>query len=1048
MVCSSCGRENNADARFCGACGAELDAELSDAETRRVVTIVFTDVAGSTALGERLDPESLRRVMWRYFDTMQATLERYGGTVEKFIGDAILAVFGVPAVHEDDALRAVRAAFEMSEALERVNEELAREHGVRIATRTAINTGEVIVGDTATDQKLATGDAVNVAARLEQAAQPGEVLLGEATYRLVADAAVVEAAPAVEAKGKSQPLAAWRLLGLRPDVPAFARPTAAPFVGRERELDELRRAFDTAVRESSCSLATIAGPPGIGKSRLARELVRSLEKDARVVVGRCIAYGEGITYLPLAEVVREVAGADPEPALARLLTNVERGPIATQRIAGAIGARDEAGSPEETAWAFRRLFETLAASRPLIIVVDDIHWAEPTLLDLLEYVLGFSSGAPILLLCLARPDLFDVRPSWAAPRPRATLVSLSPLTDNESEDLIDGLMHEGDVASGLRDRIVGAAEGNPLFVEQMLAMLADDPHAADEAVPATIHALLAARIDRLEPGERTVLQRASVEGRLFHRGAVAELLSPHAADGLGGILLALTRKELLRPDRSLFEGDDAFRFNHVLIRDVAYASLPKELRADLHARLASWLEAHAGAQVTGQDEIVGYHLEQAYLNRAELGRIDAEARALALKGGQLLGHAGRRALDRDEFAVAASLLERACRLLAIEPAERAALLTDLGRALRGTGALDAADAALAEAIEDATRHGDEATELRAEMERAHVAFMRAPPEPDALRVIARRAIAVFEPIGSDADLADAWQLMGMAELAARDRGAQLVALQRGRRHALASGDTRRQIESWNELGGAMLFGRTPVDDVLPFLDEELAWARERGLPAVEADALLGGPYLYARLGRFDEARDQLARSKAICRELGIAYGLAEAHMAGAEMEMLAGDAEAAERELREAIRVTTDMGALHYVSLYRTRIAHVLVAQGRDDDALAQLEQARQHIHGEAPSWKAARARVLARRGQTEEAVTLAGEAVASMARTGDITKHAETLADLAEVLREHGDLAGAGDALKEAVALHEEKGNVLPAERCRQLLATFAAGGRPATKL
>ncbi len=923
MVCSSCGRENNADARFCDACGAELDAQLSGAETRRVVTIVFTDVAGSTALGERLDPESLRRVMWRYFDTMQATLERYGGTVEKFIGDAIMAVFGVPAVHEDDALRAMRAAFEMSEALEHLNKDLAREHGVRIATRTGINTGEVIVGDTATDQKLATGDAVNVAARLEQAAQPGEVLLGEATYRLVADAAVVEATPAVEAKGKSQPLAAWRLLGLRPDVPAFERPIAAPFVGRERELDELRLAFDTAVQESACAIATIAGPPGIGKSRLARELVRSLEKDARVVVGRCIAYGEGITYLPLAEVVHEVAGADPEPALARLLANVERGPVATRRIAGAIGARDEAGSPEETAWAFRRLFETLAASRPLIIVVDDIHWAEPTLLDLLEYVLGFSSGAPILLLCLARPDLFDVRPSWAAPRPRTTLVSLSPLSDDESEHLIDGLMHEGDVATGLRDRIVGAAEGNPLFVEQMLAMLADDPHAADEAVPATIHALLAARIDRLEPGERTVLQRASVEGRLFHRGAVAELLSPHAVDGLGGILLALTRKQLLRPDRSLFEGDDAFRFNHVLIRDVAYASLPKELRADLHARLASWLEAHSGAQVTGQDEIVGYHLEQAYLNRAELGRIDAEARALALKGSQLLGHAGRGALDRDEFAVATSLLERACRLLAIEPAERAALLTDLGRALRGTGALDAADAALAEAIEDATRHGDEATELRAEMERAHVAFMRAPSEPETMRVIARRAIAVFEPIGSDADLADAWQLMSMAELAARDRGAQLVALQRGREHALASGDTRRQIESWNELGGAMLFGRTPADDVLAFLDEELAWAHERGLPAVEADALLGGPYLYARLGRFDEARDQLERSKAICRELGIAYGLAEAHMAGAEMEMLAGDAEAAERELRDAIRVTTDMGALHYVSLYRTRIAHV-----------------------------------------------------------------------------------------------------------------------------
>jgi len=1046
MICSSCGRENDADARFCHACGAQLGAQPSDAETRKVVTVVFTDVADSTALGERLDPESLRRVMWRYFDTMQETLERYGGTVEKFIGDAIVAVFGVPAVHDDDAIRAVRAAFEMREALERVNEDLAREYGVRIATRTGINTGEVIVGDTATDQKLASGDAVNVAARLEQAAQPGEVLLGEATYRLAGDVAVVEAAPAVEAKGKSQPLAAWRLLGLRPDVPAFARPIASPFIGRDRELDELRRAFDTAVHESSCSLATIVGPPGIGKSRLARELIRSLEKDARVVVGRCVAYGEGITYLPLAEVVHEVAGADPEPALARLLTNVERGPIATRRIAGAIGARDEASSPEETAWAFRRLFETLAASRPLVIVVDDIHWAEPTLLDLLEYVLGFSSGAPILLLCLARPDLFDARPSWGAPRPRTTLVSLSPLTDDESEDLIDGLMHDGDVAVALRDRIVDAAEGNPLFLEQMLAMLADDPYAADETVPATIHALLAARIDRLEPVERSVLQRASVEGRLFHRGAVAELLPSHGADGLGGVLLALTRKELLRPDRSLFEGDDAFRFNHVLIRDVAYASVPKELRADLHTRLASWLEAHAGAQVTGQEEVVGYHLEQAYLNRAELGRIDAEARAVALKGGDVLGGAGRRALDRDEFAAAASLLERACRLLAVEPAERAALLTDLGRALRGTGALDAADAAVTEAIEDATRHGDEATELRAGLERARVAFMRAPPEPEALRVVARRAIAFFEPIGSDADLADAWQLMGIAELAARDRGAQLVALQRGRGHALASGDTRRQIESWNELGGAMLFGRTPVDDVLAFIDDELAWAHERGLPAVEADALLGGPYLYARLGRFDEARDHLERSKAICRELGIAYGLAEAHMAGAEMEMLAGDAQAAERELRDAISVAMEMGASHYVSLYRTRIAHVLLAQGRDEDALVELEQARQLIYGEAPSWKATRARVLARRGQTEEAVKLAREAVASMARSDDITKHAETLVDLAEVLRAHGDLVGAGDALTEAVALHEEKGNVLPAYQCRQLLATLV-GESAATK-
>ena len=304
------------------------------------------------------------------------------------------------------------------------------------------------------------------------------------------------------------------------------------------------------MREASCRLVTIVGPPGIGKSRLAREVVRSLEPEARVVVGRCLAYGEGITYLPLAEVVREVAGADPESALTEILANVERGAIATRLIIGAIGAKDEPGSPEETAWAFRLLFETLARSKPLVVVVDDIHWAEPTLLDLLDYVLGFSSGAPILLLCLARGDLFEARPSWAAPRAETALVLLSPLSLEESGDLVDALMDEGDVASAVRARVVDATEGNPLFVEQMLAMLADDPEAANDAVPATIQALLAARIDRLEPGERAVLQRASVEGRFFHRGALAELLPPVDTDELGGALLALTRKELLRPDRS------------------------------------------------------------------------------------------------------------------------------------------------------------------------------------------------------------------------------------------------------------------------------------------------------------------------------------------------------------------------------------------------------------------------------------------------------------------------------------------------------------------
>ena len=476
----------------------------------------------------------------------------------------------------------------------------------------------------------------------------------------------------------------------------------------------------------------------------------------------------------------------------------------------------------------------------------------------------------------------------------------------------------------------------------------------------------------------------------------------------------------------------------MLIRDVAYASMPKELRADLHERLAAWLEGHAD-RLTGGDEIVGYHLEQAYGYRAELGRVDDEARALAGRAGRLLAEAGRRALDRFEPDTAAALLDRACRLLEVDSRARAALLPDLGLALAENGAVDAAASVLAEAITAARRDGDGQLELHAEIQLARVTFMREHPAPDDLRAVARRAIAAFEPAGNAAYLADAWQLMAIAELAARDRGAQLRALLEARDHALVSGDLRRQIDAWNEVGGAMLFGRTPVPEVLAFLDDELAWGRERGLAAIEADALLGGPYLDSRLGRFDVARDKLERSKAICRELGVAYGLVEAHMAGAQMELLAGDAQAAERELRAAIDLATEMGAGRYVALYRTRIAHVLLAQGRDEDARVELEQARE-VSGDAAAWKSARARIHARRGELDEAVALAREAERATADSDDITARAEILVDLAEVLGASGDANGAAQALAEAVRLHEEKGNLLNAQQCRELLAGVAS--------
>ena len=1020
MSCPVCGRENDPTARFCSACGASLAPAGPSSEARKVVTVVFTDVAESTALGERLDPELLRRVMWRYFDEVQAALERHGGTVEKFIGDAVMAVFGVPVVHEDDALRAVRAAAEISGALGTLNDELEREHGIRISTRTGVNTGEAIVGGGFPDQKLATGDVVNVAARLEQAASPGEILLGGATYAVVAEAVHAERAAPVDAKGKSKPLVAYRLVGLRPDVPAFTRPIATPFVGRVDELRRLRTAFDDASADGSARLATVVGTPGVGKSRLARELLASVEAEARILVGRCTAYGEGIPYLPLADVVRD-AGDIP-----RLFSDVEHGDAAARLVQGAVGTREGGGSPDETAWAFRRLFERLAAARPLVVVLDDIHWADAALLDLIEYVGASSSVAPIFVLCTARPDLMDVRPSWATPRAGATLVMVEPLAHDDADELVHALA-EG-LAPALRDRVVATADGNPLFVEQLLAHVAEEPEAA--SIPPTIQALLAARLDRLEPVERAVVQRGSVEGRLFHRGAVAELLDAETRAGVGGTLLALARKDFVRPDRSLFPGDDGFRFNHVLIRDVAYASMPKELRSRLHEQLAGWLEARNG-HLAGHDEIVGYHLEQAYRLGEELGRGDDE---LALRAGVLLRRAGEAALGRHEAAAATGLLQRAAELVTAAPAERAAMLTDLGAALRDAGSLIDAERYFDEAIDEARSAGDEVAELRAMVERGHLMFMRGTGDAEDLRRIAQRAIDTFR---TDADLADAWELMGTARLRARDRAGQLDALVRAREHAVASGDIRRQIEAWNQVGGSMLFGRTPLAEVKEFIEEELVWAREHGLPALEADALLGGPYVDARLGDFDLGREKLERSKAICRELGIAYGLAEAHMAGAELEVLARRLPAAEKELRDGIEVAAGMNADHYVAMYRLRLARVLLDQGRHDDAATELDGAAV-LYADRPEWKVSRARLLACQGRLDEAVALAREAEEMDFEQDNLTQWALKLVDLAEVLDAAGDVPGAEAALEHAIGLDDEKGNVVAAQQCRERLANL----------
>jgi class 3 adenylate cyclase/tetratricopeptide (TPR) repeat protein len=580
LACTSCGHDNSEGAKFCEECGFPFAAAPArEREQRKTVTVLFCDVAGSTALGETLDPERLRALLARYFERMKAIVESHGGTVEKFIGDAVMAVFGVPVLHEDDALRALRAAVEMRDALPKLG----------IDGRIGVTTGEVVTG---TAERLATGDAVNVAARLEQAAAPGEILVGQPTLALVRDAAEVESVGPLVLKGKSEPVAAYRLLEVRE---SSHRRNEAVFVGRERELAVLRQAWGRVQTELRCELVTLVGDAGVGKSRLVAELVRGLE--ATVVRGRCLPYGKGITYWPVVEVLKQIDLQPSEEA-------------AGAAIRSLLGETEAPTSAEEIAWAFRKTLEQAAAEQPLVVVFDDIQWGEETLIDLIEHVALLSTGCSILLLCIARPELDERRRSWPV------TLRLEPLGDADVEQLIPER-----VAGGLREKIARAAGGNPLFVEEMLAMA--DEAQGEVVVPPTLQALLAARLDQLETAERSVLERGAVEGEIFHRGAV-QALAPDEPQ-VTPRLAALVRKQLIRPDRSLLPGEDAFRFRHLLIRDAAYDALPKTVRADLHERFANWLEEHGAGIVVELDELLAYHLERAYGYRLELGHGDEKS---------------------------------------------------------------------------------------------------------------------------------------------------------------------------------------------------------------------------------------------------------------------------------------------------------------------------------------------------------------------------------------------------------------------------------------
>jgi class 3 adenylate cyclase/tetratricopeptide (TPR) repeat protein len=967
VVCSSCNKDVAGEFVYCPFCGAPL-ADSSH-EQRKIVTVLFCDVAGSTALGESSDPEVVRKLLAGYFERMREILERHGGTVEKFIGDAVMAVFGVPTAHEDDALRACRAAVEMRDALP----------GLGVEARIGVNTGEVVTG---TAERLATGDAVNVAARLEQAAEAGTILIGPKTRRLVHSAAEVEPVEPLTLKGKSEPVAAFRLVTLG-DTPE--RSNASRFVGRKRELAVLAEAWERALGEARCELVTVVGEPGVGKSRVVAEALASL--DARVVRGRCLPYGEGITYWPVVEVVKQLDALPSDPSAAAAVRSL-------------LGQSDEGTSADQIAWAFRKLLEEQA---PLIVILDDIQWGEETFLDLVEASALLTSGAPLLLLCTARLDLLDRRASWPG------VVRLEPLSEDEADELI-----RDEASAELRGRIAHAAGGNPLFISEMLAMAHEQE---DVEVPPTLKALLAARLDQLDEPERRVLERGSIEGELFHRGAVQALVPEEPQ--VTARLTSLVRRELVRPDRAQLAGDDGFRFRHLLIRDAAYDALPKGVRAELHERFADWLVSHP--ELVELDEIVGYHLEQAVRHRHELGQ---PAEALALRAGERLAAAGRLALWREDRRSARTLLKRALDLT--RPLRLDVLLeVDLAATLFIEDSRQAA-AIVEAASERAAAEGDVTGEAFARAMAGYHLFNVKECSPDELEALLSTALPLLEQDADHAALVYVWEVLAISVANARGRWVDAArASEQALEHARLAGQQRIGL-FWIEI--ALALGPTPAAEALEQLD--------RLLPATPAPfSLFTRAWLLAMLDRFDEAVPLAHESNERQRELD---GRRIGEIRLAEIARMAGDHETAAHHLETVCAWLEEREQLGLLGTYVALLGRELCVLGRFDEAEPLARRGRQ-LAGDDPVhgiWRQVQARVIAHRGEHLEAERLAREAVAGQEQSDNLGFQGDAWCDLAEVLGAAGRDDKAAAAFAEALERYERKGNIPLSRQVRTRLS------------
>ena len=1056
----------------CTRCGAPLGASASSGEFR-IVTVVFCDVVDSTVLGERLEPEATQRVLHRYGEAVRRVLGGSGAKVGKRHGDGFMAAFGILELHEDDALRAARATSELRAAIGELSEELRRERGDEFQIRLGVNTGNVLVNDAGTMEEELIGSAVNLAKRFEEAAGPGGILLGEETYRLVADAVQAEPAKALAVHGFPEPQDTWRLIEVLPERAGRVRRGNAPLIGRDLERELLLRLFERVVAERSCHLASVLGPGGVGKSRLVDEFVDGLGTRATVLRAHCPQLGDSVTVWPMVEIVRQAAtiSSTDSPELARtrvaeLVHGEERSELVTERAAQMLGldADADADSPEDTLWAVHRLLHARARRRPLVVVIDDLQWADAILLDGVEQLVDLSQETPILLVCIARPDeLLAHRERWPTGKVNTLSLQLSPLGEREGEQLVGHLLG-GMVDPEVYALITERAQGYPLIVEELVANLRDEEllHAVDgrwalrldvadahgrgrKSIPTSIHALLQVRLERLEPSGRAVIEAASVVGEQFHVGDLQALTRASVPAGTSSALQELVRLELVRPDHSpatvpLPPGSGAgFRFQHPMLQSVAYERMPQDRRAGLHERYADWLTEQTRDNPDQFDDLVGHHFHEAFRYRSKLDPGGAGTREAARRAGERFAAAGNRAMIRGDRRLAQAWLGRAVRLLPDDHPDKLLALPPLAEAQQASGKLNEATRAYQDLAKSATAAGDEGLATHATIGRLRLMalhdperFLRAGHEQ------LERAIPVFEDLGDKQGLAKAWHLLAYLEWTRGRLSDAAAAAEQARTFAREARDPYWEATILGLHGLILFWGPTPLDEVEGRNQEVLAEARRTGMRALEANALTVLARIAALRGDVHAARELLESATAITEDLGESLAKATDCISQALVEMLDDELTNAEDMLRAGDLELKRMGGNGPRAAVAALLARVVLLQGRSEEAeeltrdcelLAPPDQLDAQV-----KWRSIRAIVLARRGEAEEAERLAREAVYRVNKTDQLDSRAEARVDLAEVLRLGGRGGEAARELDRAITLYREKGNKVGETNARRL--------------